>query len=251
MGSALPTSSESLLYHPLSSLSPTVPPFNTFSLSLSALSFQSLKTCKSRQQNEIQNMLLGTSLVTQWLRLCTPNAGGSGLVPGQGTRSHMQKLRVCILQLQIPRAATKPRCRQKKRHAWSSIPYTPARGWTLPLGSFLRHILCHPETPSPSLPESPQDLAHPSIVALSHGIIAGCLLSSPPWVVHMLTQEQSCIFHLCILVLVLVLRLRWYSVYSKFCCMLVVLVRILQRMCLWRPRSFEIYIVSKLETQKC
>ncbi|TEA39746.1 hypothetical protein DBR06_SOUSAS31510016, partial [Sousa chinensis] len=29
------------------------------------------------------------SLVVQWLRLCAPNAGGPGLIPGQGTRSHM------------------------------------------------------------------------------------------------------------------------------------------------------------------
>ena len=27
-----------------------------------------------------------TSLVVQWLRLCTPSAGGSGLTPSQGTR---------------------------------------------------------------------------------------------------------------------------------------------------------------------
>ena len=31
----------------------------------------------------------GTSLVAQWLRLCSPNAGGLGSFPGQGTRSHM------------------------------------------------------------------------------------------------------------------------------------------------------------------
>ena len=31
----------------------------------------------------------GTSLVAQWLRFHTPNAGGPGLVPGQGTRSYM------------------------------------------------------------------------------------------------------------------------------------------------------------------
>ena len=31
----------------------------------------------------------GTSLVAQWLRHCTPNAGGPGLIPGQGTRSHV------------------------------------------------------------------------------------------------------------------------------------------------------------------
>ena len=31
----------------------------------------------------------GTSLVVQWLRLHAPNAGGLGLIPGQGTTSCM------------------------------------------------------------------------------------------------------------------------------------------------------------------
>ena len=34
-------------------------------------------------------MFLGISLVVQWLTLCAPNAGGSGSIPGQGTRSCM------------------------------------------------------------------------------------------------------------------------------------------------------------------
>ena len=68
----------------------------------------------------------GTSLVVQWLRLCAPNAGGPGSIPGQGTRSHMPQLRVRMPQLKIlhaatkishtatkiPRAATKTRCSQ-------------------------------------------------------------------------------------------------------------------------------------------
>ena len=40
----------------------------------------------------------GTSLVVKWLRLSTPNAGGPGLIPGQGTRSHMPQLRPSIAQ---------------------------------------------------------------------------------------------------------------------------------------------------------
>ena len=31
--------------------------------------------------------------MVQWLRLCALNAGGPGLIPGQGTRSHMLQLR--------------------------------------------------------------------------------------------------------------------------------------------------------------
>ena len=33
-----------------------------------------------------------TSLVVQGLRFQPPNAGGPGLIPGQGTRSHMPQL---------------------------------------------------------------------------------------------------------------------------------------------------------------
>ena len=35
----------------------------------------------------------GTSLAVQWLRLCAPNAGGMGSIPGRGTG----ELRSCML----------------------------------------------------------------------------------------------------------------------------------------------------------
>ena len=37
--------------------------------------------------------IAGTSLVVQWLRLHDPNAGDSGSIPGQGTRSHRPQLK--------------------------------------------------------------------------------------------------------------------------------------------------------------
>ena len=37
-----------------------------------------------------------TSLVAQWLSLHAFSAGGSGLIPGQGTRSHMLQLKPSI-----------------------------------------------------------------------------------------------------------------------------------------------------------
>ena len=55
--------------------------------SLSGLSFLTHKTGTT-----------GTSLVVQWLRLCAPNAGGSGLIPGQGTRSHTPQRSSCTWQ---------------------------------------------------------------------------------------------------------------------------------------------------------
>ncbi|TEA40519.1 hypothetical protein DBR06_SOUSAS15710059, partial [Sousa chinensis] len=49
---------------------------------------------------------LGTSLVVQWVRLRAPNAGGPGLIPGQGTRPRMHAAAKSL------RAATKdPACR--------------------------------------------------------------------------------------------------------------------------------------------
>ena len=47
-----------------------------------------------------------TSLMVQRLRLCTPDAGRLGSVPGQGTRSCMPQLRVGIWQLKISNAAS-------------------------------------------------------------------------------------------------------------------------------------------------
>ena len=51
----------------------------------------------------IESKRMGTSLVAQWLRLCAPNAGGLGSIPGQGTRSHMLQLKARMPQLKDPR----------------------------------------------------------------------------------------------------------------------------------------------------
>ena len=48
-----------------------------------------------------------TSLVVQWVRLHTPNAGGPGSIFDLGTRSRKPQLRVRMLQLRSPHAATK------------------------------------------------------------------------------------------------------------------------------------------------
>ena len=52
-----------------------------------------------RSTTKDKRLSLRTSLVGQWLRLCTPNAGGLGPIPGWGIRSHMPQLTVSMLQL--------------------------------------------------------------------------------------------------------------------------------------------------------
>ena len=62
----------------------------------------------------VKTTRMETSVVLQWLRLRAPIAGGLGSIPDQGTRSHM-------LQLKIPRAATKTQCSQiffQKEREW-------------------------------------------------------------------------------------------------------------------------------------
>ena len=54
-----------------------------------------------------EGRLLGTCLVVQWLRLCAPNAGGLGSIPGRGTRPHTLLLRVRVPQLKDPTRCTK------------------------------------------------------------------------------------------------------------------------------------------------
>ena len=38
--------------------------------------------------------IVGTLLMVQWLRLQAPNGGVLGSIPGQGTRSHIQQLKI-------------------------------------------------------------------------------------------------------------------------------------------------------------
>ena len=58
----------------------------------------SIKDRKAGKRGEKRKGSEGASLVVHWLRLCAPIAGGSGLIPGQGTR--------------IPHATG---CREKKK----------------------------------------------------------------------------------------------------------------------------------------
>ena len=61
----------------------------------------------------------GTSLVVQGLRLCPPSAGDPGSVLVLETRSHTLQLRVLMLQVKIPLAAT--RKKKKIPHAATKI----------------------------------------------------------------------------------------------------------------------------------
>ena len=45
-------------------------------------------------REEIKRNGTGTSLVVEWLRLCTSNISDLGLTPDWGTRSHMPRLGV-------------------------------------------------------------------------------------------------------------------------------------------------------------
>ena len=53
--------------------------YTAYSDTLSQAIYPKLRSCS----------LPGTSLVEQWLRLHTSNAGGLGLIPGQGARACM------------------------------------------------------------------------------------------------------------------------------------------------------------------
>ena len=67
-----------------------------------------LPSCKQIYQQ--QKPVPGISLVVQWLRLCVPNAGVLGSIPGQGTRSHMLKLKI------PPKKTNKQKKNKQKRN---------------------------------------------------------------------------------------------------------------------------------------
>ena len=53
----------------------------------------------------------GTSLVVQWLRLCSPNAGGVGAITSQRLRSHTPQLKALHA---APKRAAKERDKSNK-----------------------------------------------------------------------------------------------------------------------------------------
>ena len=61
-----------------------------------------------QQPRQKKTLVPGTSMVVHCLRLCAPNAGNLGLIPGQWTRYSIQQWRVCMLQWRskIPRTTT-------------------------------------------------------------------------------------------------------------------------------------------------
>ena len=66
-----------------------------------------------KKKKDIKKTDSGDFSGVQWPRLHAPHARGSGLIPDQGTRSHLLQLRVPKPQLKIPYAATKmedPKC---------------------------------------------------------------------------------------------------------------------------------------------
>ena len=45
----------------------------------------------SEPETDSKMVMPGTSLVVQWLRVCVPNVGSLGSIPGEGIGSHMQQ----------------------------------------------------------------------------------------------------------------------------------------------------------------
>ena len=84
----------------------------------------------------VKNSCMGISLVVQWLRLSSLNAGSTGLIPGQGTRSHMLQWRSKILC-----AATKTLSSQINKYPPNPKTHIqhlfPSCGFTYPLGNLL------------------------------------------------------------------------------------------------------------------
>ena len=65
----------------------------------------------------------GTSLVVQWLRLHTPNAGCPGSIPCRGTRCHRPQLRVHMMQLKSHVPQLRPGTAKKKKVLDQSLCY--------------------------------------------------------------------------------------------------------------------------------
>ena len=120
----------------------------------------------------------GTSLVVQWLRLWTPNAGGPGSIPDLGTRSHTPQLRhaaaakslqscptLCDPRDGSPRGSPVPGILQARTLEWVAISFSNPCKWKVKAKSLSRvRLLATPWTAAHQAPPS------------SHGIFQGRVL---------------------------------------------------------------------------
>ena len=100
-------------------------------------------------------------MVVQWLRLRALNAGGLGSIPGQGTRSHMTQLRVCIPQLRPSAAKLKKNWLQNQALRELKFTVLPAKE------QLFINILCSPHLIHGQLCPSPPNT--PSSLIISSG----------------------------------------------------------------------------------
>lgn len=69
--------------------------------------FLSINSLNHSVSGNLRNLLIGASLVVQWMRPCALNAKEPGSIPDEGIRSHMLQMRLNMLQLKIPHARRK------------------------------------------------------------------------------------------------------------------------------------------------
>ena len=85
-----------------------------------------------------------TSLVVQWLRLCTPNAGGLGLIPGQGTNvPHATGLLSPCETMKIQRSQRKKKKKNERQARDDDGKGSPHELWVwspLEAGAATRHV---------------------------------------------------------------------------------------------------------------
>ena len=115
--------------------------------------------CCSMNTMLLRKDFWGTSLVVQWLRLWSPNAGNLHSIPGQGSRFHMLQLksshvqlrilmlqlRIRLLQLKIPHATAKTLCSQINKCKQISFK---KKGLSKPNVASQRGFLCKRNTES-------------------------------------------------------------------------------------------------------
>ena len=90
-------------------------------------------------------MISGSLLVVQWLRLHDLSAGGPGLIPGQGTRSHKPQWRLKILPQLRSSTAKKINILQRMADLWLKYAYCKLvnqQANQRPGGKFWRWWIC-------------------------------------------------------------------------------------------------------------
>ena len=112
-----------------------------------------------------------------------------GSTPGQGSRSHMPQLRVCMLQLKIPHAATKTQCSQLNKYFFKREINLYLKNIHIEYAYFSHLCLSHNVSQGVATGKSQQLHGFLMFLFFSFSVLSNCF--RPYWAIFLHSPHQT------------------------------------------------------------